>query len=83
MKKYFLLLVCATFIISCKKIQAGGNKDALKLDENIVRYSDENAPKPTYVKKPDTLKPAKPNLTEPGLDMNGYQSVGATPKTGE
>jgi hypothetical protein len=67
MKKYILLLVIATAVSSCHKYQAGGNLDALKLKDSIVRYSDENAPKSTYVKKVDSGKVTKPNLIEPDL----------------
>ena len=41
MKKIILGVALASLVISCKKIQAGGNKGVLKLDENTERYSDD------------------------------------------
>lgn len=70
MKKYILLLAIAAFVTSCQKIQPGGNKDVLTKTDDIVRYSDENAPKPTYVETPDSIKNAKPVLVEPVLEVN-------------
>lgn len=67
MKKYILLLVLAGAATSCQKYRPGGNPDNLKLRDSIVRYSDEDAPKSTYVKKVDSGKPVKPNLVEPAL----------------
>lgn len=42
MKKLMLGLALATAVVSCKKIQAGGNKSALKLEEGVERYSDDH-----------------------------------------
>lgn len=67
MKKYILLLAFATMATSCKKMYPTGNLGVFKLNDSIVRYSDENAPKPNYVKKNDSGKIAKPNLIEPDL----------------
>ncbi|ROH99900.1 hypothetical protein [Chryseobacterium daecheongense] len=41
MKKLIICLAVATVAVSCKKIQAGGNKNALKLEEGVERYSDD------------------------------------------
>ena len=50
MKKIILVFACASFVVSCKKIQAGGNKGVLKLEEGAERYSDDV--KGTYVEAP-------------------------------
>jgi len=41
MKKLIICLAVATIAVSCKKIQAGGNKATLKLEEGVERYSDD------------------------------------------
>lgn len=41
MKKLIIFLAVATVAVSCKKIQAGGNKNTLKLEEGVERYSDD------------------------------------------
>lgn len=41
MKKLIICLAVATVAVSCKKIQAGGNKNTLKLEEGVERYSDD------------------------------------------
>jgi len=41
MKKFIICLAVATIAVSCKKIQAGGNKNTLKLEEGVERYSDD------------------------------------------
>ena len=50
MKKIILVFACASFVVSCKKIQAGGNKGVLKMEEGAERYSDDV--KGTYVEAP-------------------------------
>ncbi|UOE42289.1 OmpA family protein [Chryseobacterium suipulveris] len=40
MKKIVLGIALASFVISCKKIQAGSNKGVLRMDEGTERYSD-------------------------------------------
>ncbi len=35
-------MAIATVAVSCKKIQAGGNKNTLKLEEGVERYSDDH-----------------------------------------
>ncbi|ASW73389.1 hypothetical protein IQ37_11585 [Chryseobacterium piperi] len=42
MKKLIICLAVATVAVSCKKIQAGGNKNTLKLEEGVERYSDDS-----------------------------------------
>jgi len=42
MRKLIICLAVATVAVSCKKIQAGGNKNTLKLEEGIERYSDDH-----------------------------------------
>ncbi|MFY1046452.1 hypothetical protein [Chryseobacterium sp. GP-SGM7] len=42
MKKLVLCLALATIAVSCKKIQAGGNKNVIKLEEGAERYSDDH-----------------------------------------
>ncbi|WP_144281704.1 hypothetical protein [Chryseobacterium echinoideorum] len=42
MKKLVICLALATVAVSCKKIQAGGNKSTLKLEEGVERYSDDH-----------------------------------------
>ncbi|MEG0761783.1 hypothetical protein SAMN05421796_110102 [Chryseobacterium piscicola] len=42
MKKLMIGLALATVVVSCKKIQAGGNKNTLKLEEGVERYSDDH-----------------------------------------
>ena len=42
MKKLVVALAIATVAVSCKKIQAGGNKNTLKLEEGVERYSDDH-----------------------------------------
>ncbi|WP_027381573.1 hypothetical protein [Chryseobacterium daeguense] len=41
MRKLIICLAVATVAVSCKKIQAGGNKGTLKLEEGVERYSDD------------------------------------------
>ncbi|NML57379.1 hypothetical protein [Chryseobacterium cheonjiense] len=41
MKKLVICLALATVAVSCKKIQAGGNKKVIKLEEGVERYSDD------------------------------------------
>ncbi|ASK29488.1 hypothetical protein CEY12_04935 [Chryseobacterium sp. T16E-39] len=41
MKKLIICLAIASVAVSCKKIQAGGNKNTLKLEEGAERYSDD------------------------------------------
>lgn len=41
MRKLIICLAVATVAVSCKKIQAGGNKATLKLEEGVERYSDD------------------------------------------
>ena len=50
MKKIILVFACASFVVSCKKIQAGSNKGVLKMEEGTERYSDDV--KGTYVEAP-------------------------------
>ena len=50
MKKIILVFACASFVVSCQKIQAGGNKGVLKMEEGAERYSDDV--KGTYVEAP-------------------------------
>ncbi|WP_332033432.1 hypothetical protein [Kaistella sp.] len=50
MKKIILVFACASFVVSCKKIQAGSNKGVLKMEEGAERYSDDV--KGTYVEAP-------------------------------
>lgn len=40
MKKLFFALAACAVIVSCKKIQAGGNQGVLKLEEGTERYDD-------------------------------------------
>ncbi len=40
MKKIVLGIALASFVISCKKIQAGSNKGVIKMEEGAERYSD-------------------------------------------
>lgn len=42
MKKLVLCLALATVAVSCKKIQAGGNKNIIKMEEGTERYSDDH-----------------------------------------
>lgn len=42
MRKLIICLAVATVAVSCKKIQAGGNKNTLKLEEGVERYSDDH-----------------------------------------
>jgi hypothetical protein len=42
MRKLIICLAVATVAVSCKKIQAGGNKGTLKLEEGVDRYSDDH-----------------------------------------
>lgn len=41
MKKLVICLALATVAVSCKKIQAGGNKNVIKLEEGADRYSED------------------------------------------
>ncbi|MCU7613789.1 hypothetical protein N0B16_05000 [Chryseobacterium sp. GMJ5] len=41
MKKLMICLAVASIAVSCKKIQAGGNKQVIKLEEGVERYSDD------------------------------------------
>lgn len=50
MKKIILVFACASFVVSCKKIQAGSNKGVLKMEEGAERYSDDV--KGTYIEAP-------------------------------
>ena len=40
MKKIVLVVALASFVVSCKKIQAGSNKGVIKLEDGVERYSD-------------------------------------------
>lgn len=42
MRKLIICLAIATVAVSCKKIQAGGNKNIIKLEEGTERYSDDH-----------------------------------------
>jgi hypothetical protein len=48
MKKIVLVFTLASFVISCKKIPAGGNKGVLKLKDGIERYSDDQMKAPVF-----------------------------------
>lgn len=50
MKKIILVFACASFVVSCKKIQAGSNKGVLKMEEGAERYTDDV--KGTYIEAP-------------------------------
>lgn len=41
MRKLIICLAIATVAVSCKKVSAGGNKNTLKLEEGVERYSDD------------------------------------------
>lgn len=41
MRKLIICLAIATVAVSCKKIQAGGNKNVIKMEEGQERYSDD------------------------------------------
>lgn len=41
MKKLIICLAIATVAVSCKKIQAGGNKSVIMMEEGQERYSDD------------------------------------------
>lgn len=41
MKKLILGVALASFVISCKKVTAGGNVGVLKMEENADRYSED------------------------------------------
>ncbi|MBT0549472.1 OmpA family protein [Riemerella anatipestifer] len=41
MKKYIFAVAAISFVVSCKKIQPGGNKNILKLEEGVERYTDD------------------------------------------
>lgn len=41
MKKIILVVAIAGLAASCQKIQAGGNKGVLKMEEGVERYSDD------------------------------------------
>ncbi|SFH92022.1 hypothetical protein [Halpernia frigidisoli] len=79
MKKYILLLVFASAVISCQKYRPGGNLDNLKLTDSVAHYTDEHAEKSTYVEKIDTGAVKKPNLIEPDLMMK--KQTAAEPAT--
>ncbi|KIA90618.1 hypothetical protein [Kaistella jeonii] len=51
MKKVILVVAIAGLAISCQKIQAGGNKGVLKMEEGATRYSDD-----VMTDKPMTVK---------------------------
>lgn len=42
MKKIILGLALASFVVSCKKIQAGSNKGVIKMEEGAERYTDDH-----------------------------------------
>ena len=41
MKKVILGVAIAGLAMSCQKVQAGGNKGAMQLEEGVERYSDD------------------------------------------
>ena len=41
MKKVILAVAIAGLAISCHKVQAGGNKGILKMEDGVERYSDD------------------------------------------
>lgn len=42
MKKYIFAIATLSFVVSCQKIQPGGNKNILKLDEGVETYYDDH-----------------------------------------
>ena len=74
MKKYIFLFALAAVATSCQKYQAGGNYDVIKMTKGEINYTDANAPKPTYVPKPDSLKRLMPNLIQPSLMLKQDQA---------
>lgn len=55
MKKSVILLASAILVISCD-VPQGGNKIRLKKTDDVVRYSDPNAPEGTYKPVVDSAK---------------------------
>ncbi|WP_434575820.1 OmpA family protein [Riemerella anatipestifer] len=41
MKKYIFAVAVVSLMVSCKKIQPGGNKNIIKLEEGVERYTDD------------------------------------------
>lgn len=41
MRKLIICAAIASMAVSCKKVQAGGNKKVIKLEEGVERYSDD------------------------------------------
>ncbi|WP_295199741.1 hypothetical protein [uncultured Chryseobacterium sp.] len=41
MRKLIICAAIAAMAVSCKKVQAGGNKKVIKLEEGVERYSDD------------------------------------------
>lgn len=74
MKKIILGIALASFVISCKKIQAGSNKGVIKLEDGVERYSDieigsnPNAFEDGAVAASGTASATKTNVA---IDLNG------------
>lgn len=74
MKKLVICLALATVAVSCKKIQAGGNKNMIKMEEGTERYSDD----PQGVSEGHgTAHEATPAHAEPTKEAHGTEA----PKT--
>lgn len=41
MKKLIFAMAIASLAVSCKKVAAGGNKNAIKMEEGVERYNDD------------------------------------------
>lgn len=75
MKKLVICLALATVAVSCKKIQAGGNKNIIKLEEGTERYSDDH--QGGSEGHGTAHEAATPAHTEPAKDAHGTEA----PKT--
>lgn len=76
MKKYILAIATLALVVACKKVQPGGNKNILKLEEGVQRYTDDEQGKgETAQAEPATnevkvvhLKGVNLNVNQNGLE---------------
>ena len=69
MKKIILGLAFASFVVSCKKIQAGSNKGVIKMEESAERYSDDQLHGETMGSKLPEVKHENDSTKSTGLPV--------------
>jgi hypothetical protein len=77
MKKIILALAFASFVVSCKKIQAGSNKGVIKMEEGAERYSDDQLHGEPMGSKLPEAKHEKDSAKSTGLPIATVKSDAA------